>query len=348
MAGVLTIHYGLPGTCKTLFAVNDVIIPAVREHRPFFTNITGISLSGLFAVTDVHQSDIRYYPVKDISDVIRYFDDDKVCANGVFVLDEMKDFIDDDRAVSWLESRINVMRKQCVDFVLIAQLPEKEYIHPHIIKLADCCNVGVSRKKYNDTEHVDWYYVDGGMPRIVNKIPKNSAGKKVRAKPHEAYSCYKTSENAFYKGQEDDTYKGLKWYQTRVAKLRFVALGLVFLVLVGLVFLGLQFKKMIFGENLPIETEVKNELDEADGRGVSDDGIRTAAPGSVPAEAGLHTDIFGPSKTCYSWKICRGTLCRTDAGVYTLPAADSPSVRLCVGRRCVEPCADDNVLSGGR
>lgn len=185
MAGVLTIHYGLPGTGKTLFAMNDVIIPAVREHRPFFTNITGISLSGLFAVTDVHQSDIRYYPVKDIGDVIRYFDDDKVCANGVFVLDEMKDFINDDRAVSWLESRINVMRKQCVDFVLIAQLPEKEYIHPHIIKLADSCNVAVSRKKYNDTKHVDWYYIDGGMPRIVNKIPKNSAGKKIRKKPTE-------------------------------------------------------------------------------------------------------------------------------------------------------------------
>ena len=86
MAGVLTIHYGLPGTGKTLFAMNDVIIPAVREHRPFFTNITGISLSGLFAVTDVHQSDIRYYPVKDIGDVIRYFDDDKVCASRFAII----------------------------------------------------------------------------------------------------------------------------------------------------------------------------------------------------------------------------------------------------------------------
>jgi len=209
MAGTLTIHYGLPGTGKTLFAMNDVIIPAVRQGRPFFTNITGISLSGLYAVTDVHQSAIRYYPVKDIHDVIGYFDDPQVCHDGVFVLDEMKDFIDNEQAVSWLESRINVMRKQTVDFVLIAQLPKKEYIHPHIIELADSCNVAVSRKKYGDTDHVDWYYVDGGLPRIVNKIPKNAAGKSKRKKPVEVFSCYKTAENQFYSGSEDKTYRGL-------------------------------------------------------------------------------------------------------------------------------------------
>ena len=343
MAGVLTIHYGLPGTGKTLFAMNDVIIPAVREHRPFFTNITGISLSGLFAVTDVHQSDIRYYPVKDIGDVIRYFDDDKVCANGVFVLDEMKDFINDERAVSWLESRINVMRKQCVDFVLIAQLPEKEYIHPHIIKLADSCNVAVSRKKYNDTKHVDWYYVDGGMPRIVNKIPKNSAGKKIRKKPTEVFTCYKTSENSFYTGQEDETYRGLKWWQTRTAKLRFAVLGLFVVILLIFVMMAFKFKEFVnvgkeSKQTSTLETEVQNGKKEE----------RVQAPASVPAQVKNIEDIFGPSASCYKWKICRGTLCRTDAGVYTLPAVDSPSVRLCVGRRCVEPCADDNVLSSGR
>ncbi len=355
MAGVLTIHYGLPGTGKSLFAVNDVIIPAVREHRPFFTNITGISLSGLYAVTDVHQSDIRYYPVKDIADVIRYFDDDKVCANGVFILDEMKDFIDDEKAVSWLESRINVMRKQCVDFVLIAQLPEKEYIHPHIIELADSCNVAVSRKKYGDTANVDWYYVDGGRPRIVNKIPKNSAGKKVRRKPVEVFSCYKTSENKFYNGDEDKTYRGLMWWQTRASKFRFIALALVIVVLIVLVFLGLQLKEMVFGSSLtkntlPNETEVNNES------GRNADGVSTGSSAESEKEVlrrqGANASpaveqIFAGTQ-CYTWKLCNDAFCKTDVGVYPILPGDTSFVRLCSDGRCVEPCTDDKVFSSGR
>ena len=350
MAGTLTIHYGLPGTGKTLFAMNDVIIPAVKQGRPFFTNITGISLSGLYAVTDVHQSSIRYYPVKDIGDVIRYFDDASVCVNGVFVLDEMKDFVDNDRAVQWLESRINVMRKQTVDFVLIAQLPEKEYIHPHIIELADSCNVAVSRKKYGDTDHVDWYYVDGGLPRIVNKIPKNAAGKRKRAKPVEAYSTYKTSENAFYTGQEDKTYRGLMWWQTRTARLRFVVVGLIIVVLALMVFGAYQFKSLMSpSKNKTLETEVKHESLQNVRSMPGYDGGRTSQPGIVRMQNGAISELFGAPPKCYKWKICTETNCRTDVGTYALEVRGAPGNRLCDSRRrCIEPCQDDSVLSSGR
>ena len=132
MAGTLTIHYGYPGSGKTLFAMNDVVLPAIKENRPFFTNITGLSLSALSALTGVHPALIKYYEVKNIDDIIRYFNDDKLCHDGVFVLDEMKDFIDDKKAIDWLEHCINYMRKQTVDFVMIAQQDAKEYIHPNI------------------------------------------------------------------------------------------------------------------------------------------------------------------------------------------------------------------------
>lgn len=356
MAGTLTIHYGLPGTGKTLFAMNDVIIPAVRQGRPFFTNITGISLSGLFAVTGVHQSSIRYYQVKDIHDVIGYFDDPEVCHDGVFVLDEMKDFIDDEKAVSWLESRINVMRKQTVDFVLIAQLPEKEYIHPHIVELADSCNVAVSRKKYGDTDHVDWYYVDGGRPRIVNKIPKNAAGKSRRKKPVEVFSCYKTAENEFYSGSEDKTYRGLMWWQTRTAKLRFVLVAL-FLVVVGLfVFAGMAFKSLMSPttdkkQNTALETEVKNEeLLQPDGKHPRLSAGGTPKPGNPGAASSQLSEVFGGQKgTCYRWRICSETSCKTDIGTFSLEMRGALSNRLCDSRkRCYGPCEDDSVLSGGR
>ena len=343
----------MPGTGKTLFAMNDVIIPAVRQGRPFFTNITGISLSGLYAVTDVHQSAIRYYPVKDIHDVIDYFDDSQLCHDGVFVLDEMKDFIDNEKAVSWLESRINVMRKQTVDFVLIAQLPEKEYIHPHIIELADSCNVAVSRKKYGDTDHVDWYFVDGGRPRIVNKIPKNAAGKSKRRKPVEVFSCYKTAENAFYAGKEDETYRGLMWWQTRTAKLRFVVLGLFLLVVVMFIFAGYQFKGLMSPEKekkQTFETEVNNELHAVDGRTDNKDGVRSGASGSLPSASAMLSDVFGAKgTTCYKWRICTETSCRTDVGTFPLEMRGVVPGNLCDSRRrCYGPCEDDSGLSGGR
>lgn len=351
MAGTLTIHYGLPGTGKSLFAVNDVILPAVREHRPFFTNITGISLSGLYAVTDIHQSAIRYYPVKDINDVIRYFDDAELCAHGVFILDEMKDFIDNEKAVSWLESRINVMRKQTVDFVLIAQLPEKEYIHPHIVELADSCNVAVSRKRYGDTTHVDWYYVDGGRPRIVNKIPTNAAGKKVRKKPVEVFSCYKTSENKFYTGEEDKTYRGLMWWQTRTAKLRFLLVGLFAVVVLMFVWLGMVFKDIVWGEKktkaeTTLETGGNHEKkSRSDAVASSLDSTERAAMRKYSASRLF--PAAGPS--CYAWKVCVDGFCRTDVGIFQVAPSDSVSYRLCdAGKRCFEPCKDDTGLSSGR
>lgn len=355
MAGTLTIHYGLPGTGKTLFAMNDVIIPAVRQGRPFFTNITGISLSGLFAVAGVHQSSIRYYQVKDIHDVIAYFDDPEVCHDGVFVLDEMKDFVNDEKAVSWLESRINVMRKQTVDFVLIAQLPEREYIHPHIMQLADSCNVAVSRKKYGDTDHVDWYYVDGGIPRIVNKRPVNASGSKKRKKPVEVFSCYKTAENAFYKGEEDKTYRGLFWWQTRTAKLRFLLLGLFGLVVIGFIWIGSTFADMASDvdkkeETRTLETEVKNELLQPDGQHPRLSAGGTPKPGNPGAASSQLSEVFGGQRgTCYKWRICTETYCRTDIGTFNLEMRGVVSNRLCDSRkRCYGPCEDDSVLSGGR
>ena len=73
MPGTLTIHYGYPGSGKTLFAMNDVVLPAIKENRPFFTNITGLSLSALSALTGVHPCLIKYYEVANINDIIRYF-----------------------------------------------------------------------------------------------------------------------------------------------------------------------------------------------------------------------------------------------------------------------------------
>ncbi|MCQ2063790.1 MAG: hypothetical protein MJY99_10710 [Fibrobacter sp.] len=329
MPGSLLIHYGLPGTGKSLFATMDIICPCVRSGRPFFTNITGISKSGLASVCNVHQSEVKYYPVENISDVIRYFDDGDLCHDGVFILDEMKDFVDNEKAISWLESRINVMRKQCVDFVLIAQLPEKEYIHPHLMELAESSNVFVSRKKKGDLTHVDEYFIDGGEPRIVNRVPRNSAGQKRRFKDPLYFSCYKTSESAFYNGGENTTFNGLIWYKTRKFKL-FVFLGLI-LVFV-LVFLVVGFLKL---------KDIGGTIGNASPKNDKTFGAVSSpfAPGS---SASLESEQI--KELCFKYFVCDSVVCRTDFGIIPLSLYDPAYNLFYLGGGSVRKCPDSYTI----
>lgn len=305
MPGTLTIHYGKPGTGKSYFAMADIIIPCAKEGRPFFTNITGISLSAISYLAGVHQSFVKYYYVKDIHDVIKYFDDDEICHNGVFILDEMKDFVNDEKAISWLESRINVMRKQTVDFVLIAQLPEKEYIHPHLMELAENCNVYVNRKKYGDTSHREEYKINGGIPRIVNDVPVNSpSGKIVRVLKPEIWSCYKTSESKFYDGAENSTFRGTRVWQTKRFKL-LCLLALVVLVTLGFVIYGI-YSLSDMRDLSGIKTNQNQE--------VQDERIGKIVDTSVSSQTHEEVEGVGTSP-CFSYIVCDNTMCETDLGI---------------------------------
>lgn len=330
MPGELLIHYGNPGAGKTLFAMKEIVLPAVKEHRPFFTNITGISVSALSYLAGVHQAFIKYYPVENISDVIRYFDDEQVSHDGVFILDEMKDFIDDDKAVSWLESRINVMRKHSVDFVFIAQQCKKEYIHPNLVGLANACNVYRTRKRERDLEHVTKYYVNGGVPKIIDNEVANAVGKEILKKPVDMYNTFETSQSAFYTGAENDTFYGMPWYKERKWKLRFILMAVALVMLVLIVFLlhslfgvtdiqSLRSSEKV-GED--VQTQVKT---------------RETAPsyGSSPLSS---------ENLCYHWKVCDGTTCKTDIGIFL--NVSSVDGTLCIGRKCYGVCQDDNGISG--
>lgn len=320
MPGELLIHYGNPGSGKTLFALKDIILPCCKDKRPFFTNITGISVSALSALTGVHQAFIKYYPVNDISDVIRYFDDEAVSHDGVFILDEMKDFIDNDRAVSWLESRVNVMRKHAVDFVFIAQQPKKEYIHPNLLGLANASNVFRTRKRENDPKHVTQYFVNGGLPKILNNDVANAVGESVREKPVEMYNCYETSESAFYKGEENTTYFGLKWYQERKWKFRFVIIGFFIAVLVIAVLLVVGLYSISNkGINL-----AQTKTSEAG----------NAVQNKTPSPAVVAQD----TSTCFKYILCDTHDCRTESGVFPIEHYHDDSGVLCVDGRCRGKC----------
>ena len=330
MPGELLIHYGNPGAGKTLFAMKEVVLPCVQHNRPFFTNITGISVSALSALTNVHQAFIKYYPVSDIHDVIRYFDDESISHDGVFVLDEMKDFIDDEKSISWLESRINVMRKHSVDFVLIAQQPAKEYIHPNIVKLANACNVYRTRKREGDLNRVFKYYVNGGVPKIIDNDVSNAVGREIVRKPVEMYNCFKTSESAFYTGAENDTYFGLKWWQERKWKLRFAAVGIAVVCFFGFVMLLRTFYD--FGNSTQMSSTVKKLSQEV---------------GNEKEHQHIVDRIDGPANTtpsCYTWKMCSEGRCETDIG--TFPAYSDIDGRLCIGHSCYRPCTTGDGLPG--
>lgn len=338
MPGTLTIHYGKPGTGKSYFAMADLIIPCAKEGRPFFTNITGISLSAISWLAGVHQSFVKYYHVKDIHDVIKYFDDDELCHNGVFILDEMKDFIDDEKAISWLESRINVMRKQTVDFVLIAQLPEKEYIHPHLMELAENCNVYVNRKKYGDTRHREEYRINGGIPRIVNDVPVNSpSGKIVRELKPEIWSCYKTSESRFYDGAENRTFRGTRVWQTKRFKL-LCALGCVVAVTLCLVVYGiynLSDMRGMSGIKTSKNQEVRNER--------TSETFNT----SVPSQTGAENPVED-TEVCFTWIFCDNTMCETDLGIVPTTSYNDYYGTVIHDGKPVHKCKGADIVSNGR
>lgn len=335
MAGTLTIHYGLMGTGKTLFAMQDIIIPCVREHRPFFTNISGISLSGLSGVTGVHQSMIKYYPVNDITDVITYFDDNEISHDGIFVLDEMKDFIDNDKAISWLESRINITRKMGVDFVLIAQQANKNYIHPDIINLAQSCNVFVRGRMFShgDKTHTEQYFVNGGMPRIVDGVPVNSTKCDRRVLDKVVFSCYKTSDSEFYKGKENDSYRGAMWWQTRKWKFRFWIIGLFVITAIIAVFMIIG----LWNSTAGFFTSKSNNKVGENEKTVVNSPVSHTAPSSEE------------SHDCFEYIVCDGYDCKTDFGTFPISYYNDDSGTLCgVGSRCLRKCERRyNVPDGG-
>lgn len=322
MAGVLTIHYGLMGSGKTLFAMSDVVLPAVKAGRPFFTNITGINLSAISWLTGVHSTMIRYYPVKDIHDVINYFDDNAVSHDGVFVLDEMKDFIDNDKAVSWLESRINITRKMGVDFLFIAQQNKKQYIHPDLIGLCDSCNYFATRKQKGDKTHVDEYYIQGGDPKVVNKVPLVYDGIVTREKDKKVFLTYSTSDSKYYTGKEDDTYRGLMWWQTRKWKFRFAIIAIL-VVFVGIaVFLGWGIVKFA-------STDLGGMSDVSSKVGTNENTATTNKPVA---------DATGDSIPCFKYLVCDTYDCRTDTGVYPRSLYDDDSGIICSAGVCRGKC----------
>ncbi len=331
MAGTLTIHYGLMGSGKTLFAMADVVLPAVKAGRPFFTNITGINLSAISWITGVHPTMIRYYPVKDIHDVIAYFDDNKVSHDGVFVLDEMKDFIEDDKATSWLESRINITRKMGVDFLFIAQQNKKQYIHPDLVGLCDTCNYFATRKQKGDTSSVDEYYIQGGDPKVVNKIPLVYDGIVRRKKDERVFLTYSTSDSKYYKGEENDTYNGLMWYQTRKWKLRFVLMGVAFVIAVVVIFIVTT----LFGITTNVDEYAKPKK-------VGQDVQQVKKEYSVLGK-GVDVGVDGTAPTCYNWKICNGKVCKTDIGMF--PNAYDIDGPICLGNKCYSMCQAGDVFS---
>lgn len=336
MPGELLIHYGNPGSGKTLFAMKEIVLPCVKNNRPFFTNITGISVSALSALTGVHQSFIKYYVVNNISDVVRYFDDEKLSHDGVFILDEMKDFIDDEKAVSWLESRINVMRKHSVDFVFIAQQCKKEYIHPNLVGLANACNVYRTRKRENDPNRVYKYYVNGGVPKIIDNDVANAVGREIVRKPVEMYNTYETSESAFYTGAENDTYFGLKWWQERKWKLRFAVIGIALVCFFGFFMLMRTFYE--FGNQTQMSTSVKNISKEV--------GHENKQYKQNNERSNVRSSDSPNLPNCFQWKICADGICHTDVG--TFPAINEIDSRLCTpGGICYDKCQGDNVFSSG-
>ena len=224
----------------------------------------------------------------------------KLSHDGVFILDEMKDFIDDEKAVSWLESRLNVMRKHSVDFVFHCTAMQEEYIHPNLVGLANACNVYRTRKGKGKMTLTGFTSTmsTGESPRLLDNDVANAVGKEIVRKPVEMYNTYETSESAFYNGAENDTYFGLKWYQERAWKLRFALLAIA---VVAVVIVGYIIHSLVGAvDSLDVK---QSEVGYADNK--EKPKVERAVARSVDA-----SDL----PTCFHWKVCTQSTCETDIG----------------------------------
>ncbi len=304
--GGLWLVYGIPGTGKTLLGgIADGLIPAVRNGRPIFTNITGLSVAGISSVSGIPPVCVDINVLETLQDIITAFDSEH-STGGLFILDEMRSVLGaDEKAVNWLTQRLNIMRKRGADFIMIAQVPS--YFPSEIRDLAKGCSLYKRLFAFGSKSKTREYRWDSGTPRIVGNKPVDYAGFSVRTLDPALFTCYDSYIDSQIKGNEDSSRRDLVWTSPKAI----IAYGFIFFILV------------LIGFGLFMFFKIKDDFGEL-GSALSG---RSPVSRSVPAVDSLKTkkavlnEIEAP--TCYSYIICDSLACKTSIGIFPASSYNS-------------------------
>lgn len=291
--GGLWLVYGIPGTGKTLLgALADGIIPAVEHGRTVFTNVTGLSISGIASIAGVPPIcvDVRF--LETIEDIVAAFDADD-SKNCLFVLDEMKQVLARDKqAVSWLCQRLNIMRKRSNDFIMIAQVPE--YFSKEIRSLAKGCTLYKRLYAFGSKTRTREYRFDGGDV-VIESGKLRPASYKVRRLPEELFTCYQSGIDGLI-GVEDNGRKNNFWKSPKAILAYGFILSMLLVVGFG-VFMFMNIKGSI--GNMSEALTGKHSVDKVN--------TSTKAVNDVQQEK---------KEPCFTYKVCNIETCETDAGEF--------------------------------
>ena len=301
--GGLWLIYGIPGTGKTLLGgLADGIIPAVRNGRPIFTNITGLSVGGISCVSGIPPIAVDLNFVETTQDVINAFDSEH-STGALFVLDEMRSMLGaDEKAINWLTQRLNIMRKRGCDFIMIAQVPS--YFPSEIRELAKGCSLYKRLLAFGSKSKTREYRWDAGTPRIVGNKPVDYAGFSIRTLDPLLFTCYDSYIDSQIKGNEDSSRRDLVWTSPKAI----------------IAYLFIFFVVLFIGFGIFFFFKIKGEFGDLGGR------LSGHAPASaVSSNDSLKAVTYEPIKEnpCYSYIICDSLVCKTSVGAFPADSYDS-------------------------
>jgi len=297
--GGLWLVYGIPGTGKTLLGgIADGLIPAVRNGRPVFTNITGLSVAGISSVSGIPPVCVDVNVLETLQDVINAFDSEH-STGGLFILDEMRSVLGaDEKAVNWLTQRLNIMRKRGADFIMIAQVPS--YFPSEIRDLAKGCSLYKRLFAFGSKTKTREYRWDSGTPRIVANKPVDYAGFSVRTLDPVLFTCYDSYIDSQIKGNEDSSRSDLVWTSPKaIIAYAFILFVVLFIGFGVFFFLSVKDEFSALGTNLSGRPAVSRSSSS------SLDSLNKAV-------------TYGVDKkdSCYNYIICDEGSCKTDIGVF--------------------------------
>lgn len=219
-------YYGVPRTGKSLFGgLVDGIIPALKARRQVYTNIPGLSPSGLSLFCGLTPLEVMHYlhPVNNLGDVFQCFDfqSDSIkpeFVNTIFILDEFRSMVGLTKNTEIQFTKIlNKAAKSAVDFHLIAQLPS--YFDDETRKLGEGCTVFERGDRMGKKNHTIEFMFDAhqGTPYKFGK-KWDTEHWRYRKRDPKYFSCYSSYVDAQFMEKNGENHKALGFWQTKSFK----------------------------------------------------------------------------------------------------------------------------------
>lgn len=318
---MLVCVYGLDGTGKSLFSISDYLLYYVKQEKDVYTNITGIDPVAVSGLLNLSPLAARIHEISSLAEVLDVFDDPELGRNCLFLIDEVQEWLGDEKEVEWLDNRLAVMRKHNIDFVFITQIPSR--IPPAIRKRSRACVFFERQYELGSEDGVWEYRWNKGTPEFEEGKPVNYKAKLSRKLDKSIYKCYQSYIDQQIMGAPE--VKTALKHTTRLwasskAKRLYISLGIPIVICSLLLYCLFHITDTITG-NVPQASKV--------GRPV---------PKAAFSEQGGGGSSSSVETSCFRRLSCDEYVCTTDAGTYSANHYDRRNDWILDGGKIIRRC----------